>query len=380
MRLVAEGTARRAAGYLLALLGVASTFSGAAAQTDSVVSQALDTGTTTRLVRTTDSTVDIVLSNRKHAPVKVWMVAVYECHFIRQGCGTSDPQLVVRTDTTVILRSARVVPKVWHLRYEIDWREQPIASGVTLKAIFRKSGPGSLVVAPLAVAHAGFRPIGRAHSNVAWQMVNPAKRMTVWIEQDSAYAGDSLNVELSGALIPVEEPGRTVADELKWQPILAGDSASVAALTALMAAIHGAESLAVVRPLDTSQANHEAILSEAPTGSRRIIPRTLADGRRVVCRYSSEQPTTSFVVDLVQVDDWCSAEGNAGPFKYNSLVVTNPAKSEIGATLALCSAYSASLPSDWVRVYWYNDSAQCPADGVVADPAQPNILVVKRRR
>ncbi len=332
-----------------------------------------------RLERVNESNEKLVFTNTASHAVRLWQVSVYDCNlYVRSGCGTTDPHLEVQPHDSVTLRTFAIM-QGWRLYYEVSWRSAPPANAVHDEFTVRASGPGALLVAPRALAAESFRPLGKSHSLGLWQMINPAQRISVWLEQLSNEAGDSLRIELSGARMNGDS-GRVFGDEDQWRPLTTDDTADISALRSIANDLRQAEAAASDAPLDTAEAMHDAALALPSRAGLPLAPRRLGNGEWEICRYAADLTATPLVVRLERRSGWCEPErSDSEPLKYNAFVIVDPTSYPVGKLLETCAAYTTNLPGQWDRVEWHRDPKRCPADGRAADSTQPNVLVLKRR-
>ena len=334
--------------------------------------------THTSLQRVNDSTENIVLENRRDVGLRAWQLTVYDCLAVRQGCGADDPRLVVPPHSTVVLRTVAVVPGVWHFGYEAFWRPAPPPNAASYQLTVSITGPATVLVAPLALAVDGYRPIETGRSMAAWHMVKPSAHLSVWVEEIQKVGSDSLTIELSGARMPTTAAGGVVANEYYWLPLMSDIPANVATLASLGDEVRLAERLASDTPIDTSLARHAAALGLPPPGHLIVAPRDLGDGRWGVCRYSAAPSAATLVVELAAMSDWCARPAEGERLQYNTFVSVFPNAVALGGSVSVCVPYTTRIPWGWDAVEWQHDATRCPADGQEADPNQPNVLVLRR--
>jgi hypothetical protein len=211
-------------------------------------------------------------------------------------------------------------------------------------------------------------------------MVKPSAYLSVWIEEFQPAGRDSVTIELSAARMPTTADGGVVANEYDWLPLLSDIPAEVATLARLGDEVRAADGLADGTPIDTSLAQHAAVLGLPPRGHLIVAPRDLGNGRWGVCRYSAARSAAPLVVELAMMSDWCALPTEGTPLHYNTFVSIFPNAVALGDSVSVCVPYTTQIPWGWEAVEWRRDAARCPADGQEADPGQPNVLVLKRVR
>ncbi len=326
-----------------------------------------------------DTTQRLALVNLTDRPVRVWQVALYDCVNVRHGCGATIPRRVVASGGSATLATL-TVEKNWRAYWGVIWRPAPPTDAAMFELTARASGPATLLVAPLALARVSYRPFEANYSFRDWEMVDLRQRIAVWVEQHTTPEGDSLQIELMAARIPIDSSGRLLADDGLWIPIERSDSIGAKTVADLGQRIRDAELHAAVHPLDTTDALHAGELRLPPRTKLALAPRNLGGGRWALCRYSTGLTEVPLVVDLARMDDWCPSQPHVPALHFNAFVVANPVLEPIGKMLETCAAYTTRIPGGWEPVEWHSDPQRCPADGPAANSQQPNILVLVRRR
>lgn len=331
--------------YVVAAFVIVGMTSRAVSSQETVTLPPLTADNSSRLERVSDTTGRLAFTNLTGRPVRVWQVAAYNCVRVDSGCGVTDPHLDVSPGDTVTLRTFVVKPG-FRLLYEFYWRFVPPANAASVALAVPASGPGTLLVAPVALAAEAYRPIGKSYSFEEWNMINLSRRIVVWLEQRRTANGDSLQIELSAARLP-DSAGHVVGKEERWQALRTDDADDMKALNAIVERVRRAEARAAAKAIDTAEAMHAPALALPARTRLALAPRKLGEGQWGLCRYSAYLTELPLVVGLDEIPNWCEPAPHMPYLQYNTLVVINPAVQPIGQIVEVCAAYTTNIPCGW---------------------------------